>query len=528
MATKAVPPWWRRSRLLPLVLVLLALTLRLHHLGYKGLWGDEIAQVRRASIPLSRIIQEYRTPPRYFLQFALIHLTRQVGTSDFWSRLPSALASTLAVAVAYATGRRLAGGRTAVMAMLFMAVAPFQVWYAQDARMYGALTLYALLSLYFFLRLLHRPDVKALGGYILANALLVYNHLFGFLALGNQVVIAMGLVVWDWHTRRRAPFAQKRATELCCLRAWFRPWLVGLAVVGVLALPLLPGTLPFLLRGGLREPGVEWRTLPPFQLTPSFLLELLGYFGLNAGADWRMLVSVGLALSGLLALGRSKPRAAWCALAWLTVPLATLSLARPQHEVVPRYLIFMQPIYLMLMAQGALAVGAAARALVARRCGEKAGNGQKVVTYGMGALGLILFLAMVVPPLEALYRRAKINDWRAVADYMRAQAKAGDLIGVERDTWGVRALTYYWQPPPNIRVQGRGVQALERARQQGERVWYLSLGGYFDPEGERWAREHLTPLDSREWERPDLVYHPHDGFVFPQSEASVTIYRTMP
>lgn len=511
----------RRAKwLVPALILLLAFTLRVCELESKGLWGDEIAQVRRASIALPRIVDEYRAPPRFFLQFALIHLTRLVGTSDFWVRLPSAFASVLAVAGIYALARRLTGESVAWVAMLFMALAPYQIWYAQEARMYGAMTCYAILTLYFFARLLSQPNIKSMTGLVVASTLLLYNHLFGFLVLFTLGVIALGLVFWDWRTRRNAAVTRTHPH-------WFRSFAICMTAVVILAIPLFPGTVPFLLRSGLRDPSVEWRSLPPFQLTFAFLAELLGYFGLSAGMGWRAWLSLALALLGLGALSRRKPRAGWVAFAWLFVPLATLALARPRHEVVPRYLIFMQPIFLLLMAQGVIAFGEFVSARAAR-LREKNSNARTWIFSGSVAGGLLLLAVVVVPPLDALYRRAKINDWRAVADYVRANVGTDDFVTAERDTWGLRALTYYWEPPAKIRVRDESLADMQEAFARGQPVWYLSLGGFFDAEGEAWARTHLVPMDASAWQRADLSYHATGEFVFPQSEGPVTIYRSSP
>lgn len=504
--------------IIPVLILVLAFALRSYHLGDKSLWGDEIAQVRRSSIALTRILDEYREPPRFFLQFVLIHLTREIGTSDFWMRLPSAFASVLGVASVYPLARRIAGLTVARVTMLFMALAPFQIWYAQDARMYGALTWYAILALYFFTRLLTRPNWQAAAGLILASALLAYNHLFGFLVLLTLVVIAAVLAAQDWFARRGKASAAGNIPG-------FRAVILCMVIVAALVLPLLPGTLPFVWRSGLRDASVEWRALPPFQLSPAFLSELFGYFGLSAGADWRMWLSLGIALSGLAVLFRRDARQGLLTLLWVAVPLAVLGLARPRHEVVPRYLIFIQPVYLLWLAQGAVAGYAFLMSRVARwtRDRKKIQRGARYIGAALCIAGLSV---MIAPPLASLYRRAKINDWRAVSAYLSANARPGDFVTAERGAWALRALTYYWPQQGKNRVRDESLEQMQQALARGQTVWYLSLGGWFDAEGENWAREYLTPLAPSIWQRSDLDYTQRDEFVFPQSEGYVTIYRS--
>lgn len=68
------------------------------------------------------------------------------------------------------------------------------------------------------------------------------------------------------------------------------------------------------------------------------------------------------------------------------------------------------------------------------------------------------------------------------------------------------------------------VEALDRALEERRRIWYLSVGGSFDPGGEEWARTHLTRISPSEWQRTDLVYTNDDPFVFPQSEGWAYLY----
>lgn len=516
----------RRVWSLSLAILLCAALLRFYHLDYKGLWGDEIAQVRRSSIELPRIIDEYRAPPRFFLQFVLIHLTRDIKADDFFARLPSAAASVLAVAAAFATARRLAGRRTALIAMLFMVVAPLQVWYAQDARMYAALTLYSLVALYFFLRLLEQPDAKAIIGLAVANTLGLYNHLFGFLPFFAQIFAALGLVAHGLLVRKAVEHSHDRRGVARFLPHWFIPFILAVAIVCVLALPLVPGTLPFVLRSGLRDPSVEWRDLAPFQLTPTFVINLLAAFGLGAGTDWRMYLSLGFAILGLAALARRKPRAAWIAFAWVAFPLAVLALAHPRHEVITRYLIFMQPMYLIVAVYGMIKAAEAVWQF-ARRQFQFASQpwAKRLVPYSIVSLGVVVGAVLVVPPLSALYQRAKINDWRAIIGYLYDHAEPGDLLFGEQDTWVLNAFRYY---SPSDRIVFSNpvprVETLDRALEDGRRIWYLSVGGSFDPVGEEWARTHLTSINPNEWQRTDLVYTVDDPFVFPQSEGWAYLY----
>lgn len=502
---------WQFSVAILLVL-LLAFALRFYGLGAKALWGDEIAQAVWSSWDWARLWQEFRAPPDFILTFALVHLTQGIGTSEFFVRLPSALTSLLCVPLMYVVARRLSDKTTAFVAMILMAVAPYQVWYAQDARMYAALGCWGLLSFYFFLRLIKEHTdyvwrVWACVGLTVGNTFALYTHLFGVFPILSQAVIAVGLVGAMWARTRQVSFPR-----------WTLFLAVSFIATVILALPLASGTLPYVLQGA--QPAVSETIAPAvrFQFTFSFLWELLGNFGLGAGDYWRTLVSLAGAVLGLAIMLLKRPRAAWMSMVWFALPLLLLAIAQPKHTVAARYLIFLQPIYLVLTSYAVVQI---TRSIVAQ-------VHSRVPTVSLfrvaGLLGIVLLALFVVAPLTALYARAKLNDWRAIANYLEQHAEAGDLIFGEKNTPNMNALAYYLPNLTRFNTPPTTLETMQTALQAERRIWYVSVGDYFDKEGDRWARQMLTPIPASDWREPNLVYEPTDDFVFTQSESPATIY----
>jgi outer membrane biosynthesis protein TonB len=92
------------------------------------------------------IVRIDQHPPLYY---ALLHgWMRLVGDSEFAVRTLSALFGTLTVPVIYRLARRIAGKTAGLLAALILAVSPFHVRFAQEARMYTLLALEAALALY--------------------------------------------------------------------------------------------------------------------------------------------------------------------------------------------------------------------------------------------------------------------------------------------------------------------------------------------------------------------------------------------
>jgi mannosyltransferase len=120
-------------------LTLAGLLLRLAGLDAQPLWLDEAFSLWVARLPLQDIpawvtLIDHHPPLYYFM----LHGWRaSVGESEWAVRSLSALASVLTIPLLAAATRRLLGCEAALAAALLAAVAPFQVRYAQEARMYS-------------------------------------------------------------------------------------------------------------------------------------------------------------------------------------------------------------------------------------------------------------------------------------------------------------------------------------------------------------------------------------------------------
>lgn len=508
----------RHTWLIPIAIVLVAAALRFYHLGDKGLWGDEIAQAKWSLLPLVKLWSRFRDPPDFLLHFTLVQLAEKIGSSAFWVRLPSAMTSVLVVPAAFVLARRIAGYLPALLTMFLVAVAPFQIWYAQDARMYAPMTLYTVLALYLLVRLIEKPDWRAVTGLAIANALGLYNHFFGAMTIGIEIVAAAGIYLVD--------VAYKRGLPLPLFKRLVPPWLLPLGLALGLSLllisPLVAGTLPYLQHPVTTSTFESRFDVSGFQLTRQFVLTLLTDFGLGPDANWRTLLTVFLALVGLGWLVNYRTRYAWVVGVWLCLPLAILGVSQPERVVAVRYLIFLQPAYLFLCALGVAAVIGTLTRWLARA------DKLRAAQYpALGTVGAVFLLAIIVfAPLQALYARAKLNDWQTLARYLNSHAEPGDMFVGEKDFWAVRATGYYL-PNPNAFSSPPGtIKVLTQALAQKRRIWYVSFGGFLNPAEEAWVKQHFAPVPLQEWSRPELVYRPTDGFRYPQSEELFTLYRS--
>jgi mannosyltransferase len=224
--TRRVGTW---SLLVPALILLLATALRFYRLAGQSLWSDEgnsvaLAQAGPAEIAARTALDIH--PPLYYW---LLHFwIRLFGQSEVAVRSLSAVAAVLLVAAIYRLGARLFDRRAGLMAAFIAAVSPFQVYYAQEARMYALLALLGALAVWATVEWVLSERSKRLPWallYVLSAAAGLYTQ-YAFpvvLAATNLAVLAH-----LWQTRKQEPVAPRLAEWLAMQAiplALYLPWL---------------------------------------------------------------------------------------------------------------------------------------------------------------------------------------------------------------------------------------------------------------------------------------------------------------
>ena len=147
--------------LLLLLILVIAAGVRFFQLGTQSLWSDEGNSAALATRSLARISQDAANdihPPLYYW---LLHLWAGVfGHSEAGLRSLSAVLGLLLVLAIAELGRRVHNTVTGLLAGLIAAIAPFQVYYSQEARMYILLALEATVAVLLFWWLLSQEDYR--------------------------------------------------------------------------------------------------------------------------------------------------------------------------------------------------------------------------------------------------------------------------------------------------------------------------------------------------------------------------------
>ena len=179
-------PTYPLAQALLLVLIVIAGTLfRLHLLTKRDLWVDEALSVVLAQLPwrdfwIALWNSQANMAFYYFLMRGWLHL----GDSEAAVRALSVLFGVATIPATYLLGKRLFGGKAAIVSATLSAINIFQIRYSQEARGYSLVMLLAVLSTYFFLRSIGSPNQKRYWvGYVLTSALGVYSHVFIYLVV---------------------------------------------------------------------------------------------------------------------------------------------------------------------------------------------------------------------------------------------------------------------------------------------------------------------------------------------------------
>jgi len=469
-----------------LLIVLLGTALRFHQLESDSLWPDEIvgtmhAQSEVVSIPAS-LREAGAHPPLWHL---LTHFVLYLGRGEFILRFPAALMGILSIPLTYVVGQRLFNNIVGLLGAFLLTISPFHIRYSQEARMYAAMLLFSLFSLYFLWRGLERGEKRAWLGFALSTLLNIYNTYFAFLVLIGEVVfvlVVVGARSWPGKARGVRGF----------FRSWFRAFsslpqvrglILSLIIVGLLYLPWLPVARENLL---VRQRVKEGASAGPKKIVSlSLTLGLAGDFSPHDEGPF-FLIFIGAFMVGLFVLAlRSRWKEFLLVIFWLAPPFMVIALWGGVRKLPSRYLIHLLPIYVLLISVGVSGFGSWLRHLL-ERCAKR-----RIGVWGVEMMmGAAIIGALSIAPIEEYYSQVKQN-WRDIAAFLTQRARSDEVIAVRH--WLAEGLLYYSSDLANVHSVGASLPALERTIAPYNGTWFLlSSGKTADPKGEikRWLAEN--------------------------------------
>lgn len=174
----------------------LGAVLRFFNLGRQGLFFDEAWSWAVAELPLVEIIKFSFYDPHPILYYALLKGSLLIfPETQAGLRILSLLCSIASLIIIMFFANRWFGVQAAIFAGFFMALSTFDLYYAQDVRMYTLLGLLWLLS-YTFLVEIFRGSTNFFIGWIIINTFMAWTHLYGLLVAYINLACLFGGFIW--------------------------------------------------------------------------------------------------------------------------------------------------------------------------------------------------------------------------------------------------------------------------------------------------------------------------------------------
>ena len=185
------------------LITLLATAFRFYKLGEWSFWIDELYTINHAMAHYSTpdLILAHIPPARNWVPVSVI-LTAQAlniwGVSEWSARLASALIGIVSIPVLFFPTRKIFGDWVALIAALLLALAPWHIFWSQNARFYVSLLLFYSLALIAF----HLGLERNKPGYFVAFYILIYlafsERLFSVFIFPVIAVYLIALLVFKF------------------------------------------------------------------------------------------------------------------------------------------------------------------------------------------------------------------------------------------------------------------------------------------------------------------------------------------
>ena len=381
-----------RTAAIGLAILAVAAVARFGFLGHDSLWLDEVYSVRLASGHTAAELWTGHLDPVHPPLFYVIlrGALSTLGAGEWAARLPSALASLLSVAFVFVLARNLGLSlRAATTAAILLALAPLDIWYAREARMY---TLVAVAALVFAIGV----TWDSWFGVPLAAAALAAGLFLDYTTVPlAAALIALGVARW-WLLGRQGPALIRLAlvvlAALWLSRALWRPMRAAVDSLQYVT---------FFKRVG-EMTGAGWP-------------------GGGAAAVLLLLVTILIGIAAVILvrwLGHDlfRRRLSW--IVWIGFAAATAALALPRAYSAKQILVTGWP-FVVIAAAWSLTDASEPETATAHHNGHEDAK----TTKTPGDITIAISLAAALFTLTT--HRA---DWRGVVAYVNGHAGSGDDV----------------------------------------------------------------------------------------------------
>ena len=182
----------RSEKIILVIILFIALTLRIYKLSSKSLWLDEglaLWIANRDSIPsLFKELSYNLHPPVYYL---ILHYWLKIfGASEIALRSISVISGVASVFMTYKIGKIIYNKHVGLISSFLSAISIFLINYSQEGKSCSFTCFLTTVSTYFFIKYLQTNKFKNLAWYTTTGSILILTHSSGlFIVLSHFIYI---------------------------------------------------------------------------------------------------------------------------------------------------------------------------------------------------------------------------------------------------------------------------------------------------------------------------------------------------
>lgn len=331
------------------IIIIIGAALRLYNLTAVSLWHDEAFSALLIRYPFSEMMQRIALdvhPPFYYLILRLWDFV--FGDTLFSLRLFSAFWGILVIPFAYLFVKAaFKNERLALISAALIAINPFQIQYATEARMYTLGTFLIVFSSWLLAKALGSKRYKWWLFYGIAASAAIYTHYYLIFSVAAQLIF---ILYWTISAQGRPAFGGKN------YRLKFSLWLNGKDVKGavfayvVAFLIFLPWLKIFLKQLSQVEQNY-WIPKMTASSIPNTLWKMLAGSNIEVNNLTLAMVAIIFLLVFYAAVKRRQNNYEWLIVSSFAVPFAlAIVFSFKRSLYLDRYFVFAGLFYLMIFA----------------------------------------------------------------------------------------------------------------------------------------------------------------------------------
>jgi len=442
--------------------------LRLFRLDYKSFWVDEIFSISISRAEIRYVLLDPMNPPLYYF---ILHIFMFFGINEITARLPSVIFGILSIPLIYKVGDSLFGQKIGLISSFLLSISAMHIYFSQEARTYALSTFFSLMSLFVCFSAAKRKDVNlwiifaissligALTHYYMLFIPIIGILFFAYTSLRDRSSIGrMNRILRK--TKKRTLVLSLSAVIVCIVS--FQFFLKALNLMGAgtafLGWGLKPETFildlfgPF--SGGLFGPVIFEGNILPFILFFTFFLIGL-YASFRRFKEQTVLLIM------------------WIFFPTLVIFIFTIIFQSSIASV--KYMMFILPAYIVAVSKGIDVFGNKIAGLLEKISSNQFLQLRRETTVIL--LIIVVFVGASIPSLQSYYALSSMGcDWRSVAQYLKTNVHAGDIIIIE-PIISLGCLSYYYDAN-SLGITVTSIQDINEALPQNQSItskelWFI-------------------------------------------------------